>query len=136
MFSLRSDFPRHCARRPSSFRSFIMPPTTLNTPPEDVLLHILSFACTDGGQTGHSLVLVSKYIRTFCVNTGVDIQCMSVCGPRNMARFLRTLFARESRSRKVKALHLSYRESGRTQDALASEGEHVCYKSFIRARVV
>lgn len=100
----------------SPLRALPMPPTTLTTAPEDIVLRIFSFACTDDGQTGRSLVIVSKAVRALCRDTGIDIQCVAVCGRLNMEQFLHNLQGREERSRNVMSMFLSYRTSGRVQD--------------------
>lgn len=112
-----------------------MSPQTLTTIPEDVVSQILSFVCTDEGQTGRSLLRVSKSLHAFCRDTGVDLQSVAVCGGENLKKFLRNLRGREDRSRKVRAMLLSYRTSGRVYKRKPNEGEEDvclhCYKILI-----
>ena len=92
---------------PSCSSSDSMPDGTLANIPEDVLIPILSGAChTDGGQTGCALSLVSRAVRAFCLETGVDITSASVCGEEKLKRFLVMLRRRQPESRRVLSLFL------------------------------
>ena len=75
--------------------------------PSELLIYILSEACSDSGLTGCSLNLVSRGIRDLCLYTGVDIQCIALYGYHKMARFTEMLMTRDETARKVKHLFIS-----------------------------
>ncbi|TCD61453.1 hypothetical protein EIP91_008410 [Steccherinum ochraceum] len=78
---------------------------TLLALPLEILLKILSHACTDDGATGRTLMRICKPLREFCFTTGVDIQSIGVDGIRRMNAFVEVLDEREG-TRCVKALRL------------------------------
>ena len=85
----------------------IMPDGTLATIPADLLIPILSQVCLDGGKMGCSLSLVSRALRAFCVNTGVDLTSASICGRHKLKRFLIMVRRRRRReTRRVQSLFL------------------------------
>ncbi|CAL1698775.1 unnamed protein product [Somion occarium] len=63
-----------------------MMPIALADLPAEVLIDILSDACTDSGLTGCSLTLVSRDFRALCFRSGIDIQCAAVYGLKRMHR--------------------------------------------------
>lgn len=79
---------------------------TLLALPLEILLKILSHACTDDGATGRVLTRICKPLRELCLSTGVDIQSVGVDGVRKMDAFLEMLEGREEGTRRVKALRL------------------------------
>ncbi|KAK7685414.1 hypothetical protein QCA50_011277 [Cerrena zonata] len=79
--------------------------------PSELLIAILSEACTDSGYTGCSLSLVSKDFRTLCLYSGVDIQCVALYGFQRMANFADMLKTRDKGARKVMHLFITDRDS-------------------------
>ncbi|THH16882.1 hypothetical protein EUX98_g9231 [Antrodiella citrinella] len=84
---------------------------SLMTTPFDILLPILSYACTDGGQTGCALSLTCKALRNICLETSVDISSAVVCGEYKLKRFLMMLRRRPADMRRVKSLFLYHSAS-------------------------
>ncbi|KAJ3489261.1 hypothetical protein NLI96_g2238 [Meripilus lineatus] len=80
--------------------------------PQEILIRIFSFACTDTGTTGYSLSLVSKAFYHALRRTGVDLQSASVCGVTQMLKFAAMLERRKAlrEPRHVKNLYISDRE--------------------------
>ncbi|CAL1698750.1 unnamed protein product [Somion occarium] len=79
--------------------------------PAEVLIDILSDACTDSGLTGCSLTSVSRDFRALCLWSGVDIQCAAVYGLERMRKFLVMIERRDRDARRVKHLFLTDRVS-------------------------
>ncbi|TCD66158.1 hypothetical protein EIP91_001712 [Steccherinum ochraceum] len=85
--------------------------------PAELLTHIISFACTDGGQTGCALNKTSKTFRAICLNSSLDIQYVAIYGTQRINRFLDTIQHRPPSSRRVKSLLLRVdRENGSGPD--------------------
>lgn len=95
----------------------------LQTIPAELLQIIVSYACTDGGQTGCSLNLVSKVFRQICSNGALDIRLALVCGHHRLERFLGVLHCRAEGMRRVESLFMSYRSRRDTHELRQGESE-------------
>ncbi|TCD60390.1 hypothetical protein EIP91_010243 [Steccherinum ochraceum] len=93
----------------------IMPTPIISTLPVELLALVFSFACNDSGQTGCALRLVCKSFRWFCLETGVDIRSVRVCGRRRLERFLDMLDGRDVGAMNVESLFMSY-DAGRKRN--------------------
>lgn len=78
-------------------------PITMERCPLEISLSIFSLACTDGGNTGRSLSLVSKHIHA--ASKPVKLHSMSIRGLRQMKAFANLLESLPPRLRRVH--HLS-----------------------------
>ena len=95
----------------------------LQTIPIELLLAIFSYACTDGGQTGCTLNLVSRVFRRICLDTAADIRVVALCGVYQLESFLKLLCGRPETKRKVMSLFMSYRRDGNGQRESLSDGK-------------
>ncbi|KDQ49222.1 hypothetical protein JAAARDRAFT_63800 [Jaapia argillacea MUCL 33604] len=68
--------------------------TTMDDFPAEILQHIFSFACLDGGRTGRTLSLVSRHIRA--VSKSTKYQSIALEGIGSMERFLEHLAGMDS----------------------------------------
>lgn len=109
----RLNIPRTVSVRPS---------TDLTSAP-GVLLRIFSYACTDYGQTGCSLLLVCKLFNSLCNDSGIDIQCAAVCGLDKLRLFFDNLARRPAYSRAVDSLFLTYRDSAKASTSDTNTGK-------------
>lgn len=98
---------------------------TLLTLPFEILVKILSHACTDDGATGRVLTRVCKPVRALCLSTSVDIQSVGVDGVRKMDGFLEVLKGREEGTRRVKALRLEEPEEDEWEEHEEEEEEGI-----------
>lgn len=72
--------------------------------PAEICIHIFSYACVDGGRTGRSLSLVSKYISE--ASKAVRLQSLVVCGHK-LPPFLEMLANLRSDVRRCQHLFIS-----------------------------
>lgn len=85
--------------------------------PPELLSDILSYACTDTGETGCALGLTCKTFRDLCLDTGIDLQFVSICGAARLAKFLEMLRRRDEQKRKVFSLFMSHTDGGDWRDS-------------------
>lgn len=72
--------------------------------PLEICTHIFSYACTDGGKTGRSLSLVSRYVSR--ATDPVRLQSLTVCG-RKLRTFLEMLDSIRPEVQRARHLYLS-----------------------------
>lgn len=82
----------------------------INRTPAEVWGRIFEFACVDGGTTGRSLALVSKYFYT--ISRLYRLQSVSVQGPEELQLFLRLLKQTPPHQRRVRSLFISTQRRG------------------------
>lgn len=87
--------------------------SVIDCTPVELLITIFTQACIYGDKTGRSLSLVSRGVRQFCVDTGVDLTTASVCGWAKFKGFLLMLRRRARDSRRVRSLFLFLAGSGK-----------------------
>ncbi|TCD64626.1 hypothetical protein EIP91_003828 [Steccherinum ochraceum] len=96
----------------SSSRRFdhkMSPPcASFSTLPIELATTIFTLACTDGGETGCSLSLVSKGFRYVCKNSGADLTTAVVRGELRLEKFLAMLRRRRIRARRVRSLFMFF----------------------------
>ncbi|TCD59909.1 hypothetical protein EIP91_011202 [Steccherinum ochraceum] len=94
---------------PRRFDDQMSPPrASFSTLPIELATTIFTLACTDGGETGCSLSLVSKSFRYVCKNSGADITTAVVRGELRLEKILSTLRRRRIRARRVRSLFLFF----------------------------
>lgn len=99
----------YCSLKLMSLSLQMSPPrASFSTLPIELATTIFTLACTDGGETGCSLSLVSKSFRYVCKNSGADITTAVVRGELRLEKILSTLRRRRIRARRVRSLFLFF----------------------------